>query len=80
MPFQYVRDSHLHHQTYDYTSCDASYTIRTRGGLLELASAISLPAICKDFHARLRFRKNSLLAANVIMDDILQNSSGRATV
>jgi hypothetical protein len=31
------------------------------------------------FHTRLRFRKNSLLAAKVIIDDMLKDSGGYAT-
>jgi hypothetical protein len=31
------------------------------------------------FHTRLRFRKNSLLAAKVIMDDMLKYTGGFAT-
>jgi hypothetical protein len=37
-----------------------------------------LPVHLQGFHIRFLFRKNSLFAANVIMDDILENSGGSA--
>jgi hypothetical protein len=62
-----VLDSPPPHQTYDYISCRPCQPLGSW-------------RTCKDFHARLRFRKNSLFAANVIIDDILEEGYGRVTV
>jgi hypothetical protein len=62
-------------QRYGYTSCAASCTIRTRDERLSRVSHLLFTRIAA-IYARLRFLKNSLLAAKVIICEDIVGATG----